>query len=280
MDTNIKSYFKLLRITDWRGHFLEVLLGFFVAKGFLFPLWDIIIFFAMSLLFFAFGFSINDCFDTKEDILNEGRKNPVAEKELSFKKALSFSITLGLLGLSLSFFFGFKIFLFSLVGILLGFFYSAPPIRLKSRPFLDLISHGLFVGVFLFGLPLLVFNVNLTLFHYLIAFSIFYVSVTLELRNHLEDYESDVRAGLRTSVCVFGPERSEKFLRYLMMIFPLSLFSIFLLINKIYMFLFLGFSLVFLFFLFSKKNSRIVKSHRIMDAYVIPSFVLVAISTL
>ncbi|MFQ6049664.1 MAG: UbiA prenyltransferase family protein [Candidatus Paceibacterales bacterium] len=276
MKTNLKPYLRLFRIPDWRGYFLMASLGFVISKGFLFPFWDIIIFYAIVLLLLAFGFSVNDCFDTREDRYRKDRINPVVSKEISFRSGLFLLVLPGVLGLALSTVFGLKVFLFSLAGASIGFFYSAPPLRTKSRPLLDLVSHGLFAGVFLFVLPLLIFNPQLTLFHYLIAFSIFYLSMTLELRNHLEDYEVDKRAGLRTFVCVFGYKKSERLLRYLAILYPLTIFPIFLLISQKYLFLFLIFTLVFLFFFLFERSLKIVKNYRIMDAYAISSFGLLS----
>ena len=198
--------------------------GFLVAKGFLFPPREIIIFWLMIFSFLAFGFSINDCFDTKEDEYHQNKKKLLVGKDISFKKSLTFSLLIGALGLALSMFFGLRIFLFCFFTLSIGFLYSAPPLRLKSRPFLDLISHGLFAGALIFILPLLVFKSEFTQVYYLIALSIFYFSMILELRNHLEDYKSDEKAGLKTTVWFLGYRNSERLLRYSAIFYPLILF--------------------------------------------------------
>jgi len=280
MKINLKSYFNLLRIKNWRGYFLIALLGFVISEGFLFSLRDIFIFFAIVLLLLGSGFSVNDCFDTKEDELDKDKKNPIVLKEITFRSGLSFSIFLAILGLSLSTIFGLEAFLFYLIATLLAFFYSSPPLRLKSRPLFDLVSHGLFAGALIFLIPILIFVKDLTSFHYLIAFSIFYFSVVLELRNHIEDYETDKKADLKTTVCVLGLENSEKLLRYLAILYPLTLFPIFLLIYRQYLLLFLIFTLTFFFLLLFKKNYKIVKNYRIMDIYANLSFILLSIATL
>ena len=278
MKKSLKAYFKLLRIKDWRAYFLMALFGFLISKGFLFPLRDIIIFYAIVLLLLAFGFSINDCFDTKEDKYKNQKANPLVSKEISFKNSLVLSLLPGVLGLSLSIIFNFKVFLFSLAGAAIGFFYSAPPLRMKSRPLLDLVSHGLFAGALLFFLPLLIFSPELTIIHYLISASIFYFSVMAELRNHLEDYETDKKAGLRTTVCVLGYKNSQSLLRYLTILSPLTLFPTFLLIPQKYFFLFLISSFIFLFFALFNRDSKIVKNYRIVDIYAIFSFGLLSVA--
>lgn len=280
MEISWKPYFNLLRISDWGGYFLMSLFGFILAKGFSFPLSQVFIFFSLIFLFLGVGFSVNECFDTEEDKYNKGKLNVLISKQISFKRSLFFSLFLGVLGLSLSAIFGLKVFSFCLTGLLIGFFYSAPPLRFKSRPFLDLISHGFFAGLFLFFLPFLIFNYQITVFYWFIGLSIFYFSITLELRNHLEDYESDKLGGVNTTVCFLGYKKSEKLLISLAFLYPLILLPIFLLLSKTYVFLFLILTLVFLFFFSLRKNYKILKKYKIMDIYIILSFVLVSISSL
>ncbi len=286
-----KSYFKLLRIKDWRAYFLIALLGFLVSKGYLSSLREIITFWTVILFFLAFGFSINDCFDTKEDALDSEKRKLVISREISFQKGLFFSIVLVILGLFLTIRFGLIPFLLALGNVLLALFYSAPPLRFKSRPFLDLFSHGLFAGALIFLFPVLIFNKNLELFHYLIAFSIFWVSVSMELRNHLEDYEFDKKAGLKTTVCFLGLEKAEKLLRSMTSFFPLIFSPIFFLFSSKYLILFLILTLIFLpVFLFSpldnkqlmraKEKFKKLKNYRIIDAYTIFSFGLIIIATI
>lgn len=277
MKTNLEFYFKLLRIKDWRGYFLIATLGFVISKGFLFALKEIIIFYAIILLLLSFAFSINDCFDTEEDRLDKDKKNPIVLKNISFRNGLFFSILLAVLGLALSAVFGMKVFLFCLLLALLLFFYSSPPLRMKSRPWIDLFSHGLFGGAFLFFIPILIFTKEITLFYYLIAFSVFYFSVTLELRNHIEDYETDKAAGLNTTVVFLGREKSEKLLKYLVAFYPLTLFPVFFFYQQFFL-LFSILTVIFL-FLFQKKHHQ-MKDYRVVDVYANLSFVLLSIITI
>jgi len=277
MKANSEFYFKLLRIKDWRGYFLIATLGFIVSKGFLFALKEIIIFYAIVLLLLSFAFSVNDCFDTKEDGLDKDKKNPIVLQKISFKNGLIFSILLAVLGLALSTAFGMKVFLFCLVLILMSFFYSSPPLRMKSQPWIDLFSHGLFAGALLFLMPVLIFSKELTKFHYLIAFSIFYFSAILELRNHIEDYQTDQAAGLNTTVVFLGREKSEKLLRYLALFYPLTLFPIFFFYQQFFL-LFSILTAIFL-FLFQKSHHK-MKDYRIIDVYANLSFVLLSIATI
>jgi len=274
----LNPYFKLLRVLDWGGYVLMSLFGFILAKGFLFPMQEIIVFWGIVLSCLAFGFSINDCFDTKEDVYNRTKDNPLITQKISFKKSLFFSLLIGVFALALSAFLGLKIFLFCLAGLIIGFFYSAPPIRFKSRPFLDLISHGFFAGVFLFILPLLISGMEITRIYWVIAFYIFYISITLEMRNHLEDYSSDKSAGLNTSVVFLGYDVSKKILDCLIGFYPLILFPVFLLAPIRIILLFLFSSLVFIIIFLFKKNLTIVKNYKVADIYTIICFSLLSLS--
>lgn len=280
MEINLNPYLKLLRLKDARGYFLIALFGFILAKGFLFPLQDIIFFWVITFLLLGFGFSINDCFDQKEDKLDKTKKNPIVSKEISFKNGFFFSISFVISSLILASLHGLKVFLLSLAGVLLVYFYSAPPLRLKSWPFLDLLSHGLFAGPIIFFLPLLFFENQLFYFHYLIAFALFYFSIILELRNHLEDYETDKTAGLKTTIFALGYQKSENLLRGLDIFYPLFLFPIFLLAPQQYLFGFLIFTFFFLFFFIFCQNYKLVKNYKILDIYNIFAFSLVLVFSL
>jgi len=265
------SLIKFYRMKDWRAYFALGFLGFIVAQGYLSPFLDIILFVIVGVLLLAFGFSVNNFFDIKED----REKGEIKSLLIQNKKNFLLSVSPGILALFLSSYFGTKLFLFVLVAGLIGFFYSAPPLRTKSRPFWDLISHGFFAGALIFLFPLLIFRPELTLFHYSIAFSVFYLSVMLEMRNHWEDYQSDFRAGLRTTACFLGYKNSEKLLKYLAFFYPLALFPAFFMLSQEFLFLFLISTCFFLLLFFFKR------SFPIMDAYyAVFSYVAIAISTL
>lgn len=283
LNSEIKTCLKLLRLMDARGYFLMALFGFLLAQGFLFPLKDIVIFGAIVLSLLSFGFSINDCFDQREDKIDKTKKNPIVSKEIGFRRALGFSFFLAGFGLILSASYGLSVFLLCLIGVLLTFCYSSPPLRLKSRPLFDLISHGFFAGVLIFLLPFLIFKNQLNLFYYLIAFSIFYFSIILQLRNGYEDYEIDKIAGLKTTVHILGYQKTEKLLRYLAIFYTLSLLPIFYILSvfsPVFIFSFCIITLVFFFFFLSFKEHKLVKNYKLLDGYNILSYGLILIAVL
>jgi 4-hydroxybenzoate polyprenyltransferase len=215
-------YIKLLRIRGWYAFLCTAILGFVISGGMTGPVVDILIFFLMVSVFLGFSFSINDSFDIAEDLQKKSRSNPVADGEVSQDQAVTFSYSLALAGIILSAWFGPFVFIYYLGLTLMSFFYSAPPLRFKSRFPFDLLSHGLFFGSLILLLPAIIFG-SLNTGVLLIAISIFFLSVTIELWNHIEDYESDMMARLKTTVCVLGLEKSERIAKVLAILFPLTL---------------------------------------------------------
>ena len=162
-----------------------------------------------GVLFVWYAFSINNCFDVDTDSRNPAKagKNPIASGELSMREALLISTLVAITGLGLALTTNEDAFAVYVIMILLATLYSAPP-RLKARPVVDVLSHGLFFG----GLPFIygaLIDGNLSEIESLLAVGITFYSFALELRNHLGDYESDLKAGLRTTPIVIGKARSE-----------------------------------------------------------------------
>ncbi|WP_461867170.1 UbiA prenyltransferase family protein [Thermococcus sp.] len=162
------------------------------------------------VLYVAYAFSINNCFDVDTDVLNPKKrsKNPIASGELSFRAGVIFSMMLALLGVSFASLLSREEIMIYISMLLLATLYSAPP-RLKAQPFLDVISHGMFFGAMPFFYGACSDGI-LTKYEILIGFAILTYSFAMELRNHLEDYESDLEAGLRTTPIIMGREMSER----------------------------------------------------------------------
>jgi len=224
---NFRAYIKMLRVRNWVGYFLISVLGYAIFTKLNAGISETLLFYALVCLYLGFVFSVNNCFDVKEDLLRGKKNNPVATGEIKQKEGMAFSLLLALLGMLLSLFRGLATFCFFSVLALLSFSYSSPPFRLKSRPFLDLLSHGLFFGALLFLFPAVFFSTSIEIPHVFLAFSVFYFSVILELRNHMEDYEGDRKAGVRTAVCALGISTSEKITYCLSLLFPLFLLPVF-----------------------------------------------------
>lgn len=234
---------------------------------------DTVWFLVIISLYLGFSFSINNCFDIKEDMIGMKRKNPVAMGELDQEKGIIFSLSLMLAGMFLALLRGLDVFMFYSILVFLSFSYSSPPFRLKSKPFLDLVSHGLFFGALIFLFPSFFFSRQVSLLHALVAISIFYFSIILELRNLIEDFEHDKKAGLRTTACLLGLDRSKKITYFLSLSYPLTLFPIYYLLgdNAMLLSFIILTTLFYLLFHFTR-------SYRILDVYANISYSLVVLS--
>ncbi len=274
----IKAFFKLLRLFDAKGYFLFCLFGFLLAKGFNFPLTDILIFWILVFLGAGFAFSINECFDQKEDKFNFTKENPILKKEITFKRATIFSLSLAFLGLIIAFFYSFEIFLFSLFGGLLIFFYSAPPLRFKSNPPLDILSHGLFGGTLLVAFPFFFFKTEIYLFHIFIFILAFFVSVLLELRNEYEDFEADKLGGVRTTAHILGKEKTKKIINFLILGYLFLLFSFFGIFVQKFLFVFFSLILIFLAFFLFFPNFKFTKNYKLLDFFNVLSWSLILLA--
>lgn len=170
--------------------------------------------FIAGVFFVWYAFSINNCFDVDTDSLNPDKvkRNPIASGELSFWEGVAISVVLALLGTAIASRTNTLMFIFYLLMTLLATIYSAPP-RLKARPVVDVLSHGLFFG----GLPFLYgasMDGRISGIEALIALSVTLYSFALELRNHLGDYESDLKAGLKTTPIALGKRPLKRLLWY------------------------------------------------------------------
>lgn len=202
-----------LRIIDWKAYLSISILGSFITFTFSnFNPIKYILFLALISAYLAFSFSINNVFDKSVDSIDKGslKKNPVACGKLNELEALILSISIPFSSIPISFLtFGEKFLLLYSFSYLISTMYSVPPFRLKSKPILDIVSHGIFFGVLPFMLGM-AFNGSINFLGLMICVAIFFYSINFELRNHLEDYEFDLLAGIRTTAVVLGKKKAEK----------------------------------------------------------------------
>lgn len=163
-----------------------------------------------ALLYFtlpanAFLYGTNDFFDQDTD-----KSNPKKViKEVKFhKKDSTLYLVSTLLGLVLSipFFFlaNFHAKIFLILFLLAGFFYSSPPLRFKSKPFLDFTSNILYAlpGFFSYSL------ITSTLPQPIFFVSAFFWTSAMHLFSAIPDIAYDKKAGLNTTAVLFGKKYS------------------------------------------------------------------------
>ncbi len=159
---------------------------------------------ASIALLYWFGYTINDYFDAPFDACDDDKarsnffvSHTIAPKVLAIV-AVAVSVcllaafaTFGVWGLA-----AFAIANLAMWG------YSAPPIRLKSRPGLDLITHGLFVLTFPYLVALLLVDVSWTRLDGLLLGLIFLTSVGGQLSQQIRDFDVDSRTDLNFTTTV------------------------------------------------------------------------------
>ena len=226
----VKTFLKFTRILDGKGYVFIAIFGYLLASGFrvetILP-----IFLFVVILYVAFAFAINNCYDMDTDSMSRTKreKNLIASGKLSLREGKLFSYVLafsGFLLTALIFPHGLVIYVSMLI---LSYFYSAPP-RLKGIPVADMLSHGLFFGIlpFLFGILCAGGNIKE---YVLISISIFFYSCFLEFKNHLEDFEYDRDAGVKTSAVWLGERR-----RHVMYgLCAIHVITLFMLINPVFL---------------------------------------------
>jgi 1,4-dihydroxy-2-naphthoate octaprenyltransferase len=89
---------------------------------------------------FASVYSLNNTYDYKSDKENPSKTNPVAHGEINFKESLAESIVLGVSGLTFLGLVSPEGLIGGVILLVLSIVYHIPPLRTKSRPYLDIIT--------------------------------------------------------------------------------------------------------------------------------------------
>jgi 4-hydroxybenzoate polyprenyltransferase len=198
----------LVRLTRFKEYLFFVtvstLLGAAAAHGTLG--WRLIGVLVANLLAVAFAFMINDVEDAPDDALDpaKARRNPVSAADLSaragrlasFGVALAAAIAYALLGV--------WPFITGLSCLVIAYLYSWRPVRLKSKPFVDLVSHCLMLAGLQFLAAYFTFDpAPSSRWVYPFIF-VMGVSMYGELVNELRDLDGDREADIHHTANLIG----------------------------------------------------------------------------
>ncbi len=197
-----------VRLTRYREYLwfvaVTTLLGVIAARGALgWPLLGVL---AANWLAVAFAFMINDVEDAADDALDPAKvgRNPVSAGDLSPRRAYAASFAVALLSAAIYALLGWLPFIAGATCLLLGLLYSWRPVRLKSMPLFDLVSHCLMLAGLQFIAAFVTFQTELgPRFFWPLAFTIA-VSLYGEMYNELRDLEGDRAAGVKHTACLIG----------------------------------------------------------------------------
>jgi 4-hydroxybenzoate polyprenyltransferase len=218
----IKIFFtQFIRISDVIKWTMISGIGFIIALPSLMlrpTLISLGVFLVTTPAIMAFTFGINNYYDVASDRENPRRRdtNIFVTGRLSQSRGLLFNALFCLVALLVTFLFKPGVVL--LCGFILFWMwvYSAPPLRVKSRPPFDVYWHFIgFVLIVLWGSAIAGTITFLSLF---MALSLGVFSCIGQLWNHFVDYTFDRQSGIRTYAVNVGLSTTQKTLNYLIVL--------------------------------------------------------------
>lgn len=144
-----------------------------------------------------FAFALNDYFDAPYDGLDQqkGQRSYFVQVSVHGWVVALFSLLL-LAGLAAVFVqFGAVGWLLWGVGCFIAWAYSAPPLRLKTRPGLDLLTHALFVQTFPYFMSMVFIKADWGLLDWVLLAILFLASLTAQLEQQVRDFVVDAQSG-------------------------------------------------------------------------------------
>jgi len=215
---NLNPYLRLLRFESWVGWLFNFALGSILFE--IPPVGRLLMFSLVFILSTVAIFVLNQYFDCEDDKLNVLKRDlPVSTGDISAKKAIRIFFFLSALSIFLVFLTDVSILPLVLVYLALWISYSAPPLRLKNKPVMDVIVAGVGSGVlpFIIGLQVtqqltLDFSSVWIMRHYQDAFFSVIPLLLFNSASHIfqtvGDYEADLRGNVHTFAVKYGKETS------------------------------------------------------------------------
>lgn len=215
-----KTLFAAYRLTRLNEHFGNSIVA--TAMGALFNpnlrsanlfLWILCI----NILGGIFNFAINDIEDAEDDAKDpkKVKRNPISAKDLSKPLAWILTWSTALIALLLALPLGTLVTSLVVLTLVLGFLYSYKGFRLKSMPFVDIFSHGLFLGSLPYLIALLAVNGSLHLTGAVIGILIFVTSAIGDIDNEIRDYKVDREQKIHNTASVIDLRPMEPFVHVL-----------------------------------------------------------------
>jgi 4-hydroxybenzoate polyprenyltransferase len=228
----LANLYKLFRPLDASKHLVFPIIPFiFASRLSLSMVLIVIIVFLASL----FNFGLNNAFDVDTDSRNKVKKNknPFISKEIK-KYQLYLALFLVLfIDIIASFFLFGGVTIYLILALIFWTCYSTPPFRFKGKFVFDMLFHGLGAIFFmLYSFFASSFNLSYLLPSIIVCFTL---STLVNLENEIGDYEADKNANLKTTAVTIGERIS--FFVYLTLFIILYLATIFILQEKLHIFL-------------------------------------------
>ena len=226
------GFIRIKGVLNWLAiSFFGFLLGItsFDITSIIFPFFMFVI---STFFILAFTFAVNNYYDIDTDKENPRRAtlNAIASGVITKHTGKIFNLIFIIIPLVLTFIYAWTVFVFCAALIVWMWMYSAPPLRFKSRPGVDLLWHFIaFLALVLWG-SYIAGSVNLI--NIIAAVSIGLFGCFAQIDNHIQDYLFDKASGAKTFAVWIGLPSAHHslivtFILYLMSLLPLIiLFSV------------------------------------------------------
>lgn len=203
--TKLIGFYKLTRVRTIMDFYpFLVIFGILSTRTYI-NLLSIVV--SVSILLLLIGsFIINDIEDSEDDAKDPKKvnRNPISAGIISKKEGYLFYIATNVVALLPLLFINNQIFLVGTLAAIIGYVYSCLPLRLKSRPIVDILSHGFFLA----GVQVIMYALlpdNLTDSRTLIIFvGLYLFSMGGDLYNEVRDWKVDREVGLKNSASFLG----------------------------------------------------------------------------
>ena len=159
--------------------------------------WDSVPLVAALTTGYWLAFALNDYFDAPYDAVDprKARRNFFVHFSLSRRQLLLPAALLSAFPFLILATYGWFGLLMALLAFFVPWAYSAPPLRLKNRPGLDLLTHALFVETFPYITCLLLTQTQWMRLDIVMILILFLASLTAQLEQQLRDFQVDVSTG-------------------------------------------------------------------------------------
>ncbi|MBL7850296.1 MAG: geranylgeranylglycerol-phosphate geranylgeranyltransferase [Cyclobacteriaceae bacterium] len=191
-----------------------------------------------TILIAAGGYSINDYYDVKIDLINKPER-VVVGKTLSRRTVLLLHSVLTLTGIGLGFLLSWRIGLVHLTAGFLLWLYSN---ALKREPFIGNLTVALLTGLAIFSVQLVYPGWKATISVY--SLFAFFITLVREIIKDMEDLRGDNTFGCRTLPIVWGIRATKVFIYALLVLFAATVVIIHQVVTPLPVLFFVGFLLL------------------------------------
>ena len=204
------KYVRLIRPVAWIVFLFPFCVGFGLGARQGTDLFDVIFALIAFAACMSFCFMIN-CFADKEvDKFHDGRAKdmnlsaqPFVTGEVSEKMAFYIAVIFLIISLFFAWLVNYFFFSLMIIGNCIGFIYSMPPTRFKTKPVGDILCNASAAGVVLIA----GFSIGGANFNLAFIIGCFVTAAVVYIPTVVTDYDFDLKAGLKTSAVFFGPKR-------------------------------------------------------------------------